>query len=632
MANYRLGRRILFLERLEERSTPSTSGVTWPDGAHLTLSFVPDGTRVSPTAGSDLFATLDAVAARAAWQGEIVRAFQTWAARTNVNVGIVADGGQPLGAAGTVQGDARFGDVRIAAAPLPSGTLMTNTAFQWSGTTWSGDVLINSSYAFTAARPKAKGYDLYTAMLNEAGNVLGVLDSHTDTASGVYWQYVGPRVGIDAADVADVQSLYGRRSSDHFDAAGGNDRFATATDLGHAGLDVTADVTTARDQDFYKVTLPASAAAAAGFTARVTTSGFSLLQADLQVYDAAHRLIGAAAAADSLHGDLAVTVSATPGRTYYLRVAGHVPGSPLGVGGYKLSVISGSANGLDLAPRASAPAPSAGPTDARFNALHRGTITGPGGADTFKITAPHTAGPQKLNALVWAADGTDLAPKVDVYDASRRAPLPVTLLANGNGTYSVEAARVVPGATYFVKVSALNPDGGHYALAVKFNRQPASALHSFDGGTLTASANTTTQTLTVSKNRLYEFALSAGGGPARTGVRMDVVGDNGEVLFSLSSSAGQPAVTGYVYLQAGSYAVRYVAIPLGDGPSPTRSAGALGSVNFSLSGQVASDPIGPGYTGGGDDGGDHGDHHRDHWGGHRDQLIAAPIWDQPYYF
>src|SRR5437868_8785950 len=34
------------VEVLEDRLAPSTSGVTWPDGGHLTLSFVPDGTQV----------------------------------------------------------------------------------------------------------------------------------------------------------------------------------------------------------------------------------------------------------------------------------------------------------------------------------------------------------------------------------------------------------------------------------------------------------------------------------------------------------------------------------------------------------------------------------------------------------
>src|SRR5262245_8822657 len=91
--------RRLSLERLEDRCTPSTSGITWPDGAHLTLSFVPDGTQVAGNSSS-LFSTLNAIAPTAVWEREIVRAFQTWSSQTNVNVGIVADGGQALGTSG----------------------------------------------------------------------------------------------------------------------------------------------------------------------------------------------------------------------------------------------------------------------------------------------------------------------------------------------------------------------------------------------------------------------------------------------------------------------------------------------------------------------------------------------------
>ena len=167
------------VEVLEDRLAPSTSGVTWPDGGHLTLSFVPDGTQVGNFT-SDLFQTLNAAAPTAAWQRAILQAFETWLAAANVNVGVVADGGQPLGTSGAVQGDGRFGDIRVAAAPFGGNTLITNTQFQWSGTTWSGDVVVNSNNLFSTGGKN--GYDLYTAMLNEAGNVLGVLDSHTDTA------------------------------------------------------------------------------------------------------------------------------------------------------------------------------------------------------------------------------------------------------------------------------------------------------------------------------------------------------------------------------------------------------------------------------------------------------------------
>src|SRR3954471_10051761 len=195
--------RPLALERLEDRLTPATSGVTWPDGSHLTLSFVPDGTRVGD-APSNLFAALNAVAPTAAWQQAILRAFQSWAAPANVHVGVVADGGQPLGANGVVQGDAKFGDIRVAAVPLGNtNTLITNTQFQWSGTTWSGDVVVNTSNLFSLGGAGGTGH-LYPAKPNEAGNGLGVLDSTTDTTSAAYYQYVGPKAGLNINDVAAV--------------------------------------------------------------------------------------------------------------------------------------------------------------------------------------------------------------------------------------------------------------------------------------------------------------------------------------------------------------------------------------------------------------------------------------------
>ena len=60
--------------------TPATSGITWPDGDHLTLSFVPDGTPVSGYK-SNLFETLNAVGSSTAWQQAILRAFETWVGR-----------------------------------------------------------------------------------------------------------------------------------------------------------------------------------------------------------------------------------------------------------------------------------------------------------------------------------------------------------------------------------------------------------------------------------------------------------------------------------------------------------------------------------------------------------------------
>ena len=108
--------RPLRVERLEDRCVPATFGNPWPDGMHLTLSFAPDGTAIGgdPSTLNNVLDPLGNSGARL----EILRAFQTWAVNANLNIGLVADGGQDFTAGGAIQGDSRFGDVRIGARPL----------------------------------------------------------------------------------------------------------------------------------------------------------------------------------------------------------------------------------------------------------------------------------------------------------------------------------------------------------------------------------------------------------------------------------------------------------------------------------------------------------------------------------
>src|SRR5262249_18458642 len=123
-----------FLEALEDRLTPTTFGYPWPDARHLTVSFVPDGTPVGAST-SRLFSLLGPNQA-AAWEQEMLRALQAWAATTNVDLNVVADDGSPLGTPGALQGDPRFGDIRIGAVPLSSGSVSTSVPFNPLAGTW----------------------------------------------------------------------------------------------------------------------------------------------------------------------------------------------------------------------------------------------------------------------------------------------------------------------------------------------------------------------------------------------------------------------------------------------------------------------------------------------------------------
>ncbi len=604
---------MLRVEHLEDRLTPATSGVAWPDGAHLTLSFVPDGTPAG-AAPSSLFQTLNAAAPAPSWQREILRAFQAWAVNANVNVGVVPDSGDPLGATGVAQGDPRFGDIRVAAVPLPAGTLITNTQFQWSGTTWSGDLLVNSTYAFSVGQGQVSGkYDLFTAMLNEAGNVFGVLDSQTDSTSAVYYQYTTAKTGLNAHDVADIRSLYGARVQDKYDLTKANGTTGAATALANttAALNFEADVTSASDVDYYKVTLPTGVVS---LNAKLTTSGLSALQGSVQVLDSTGKVLGSAAATDPLTGDLSAAVSGVKaGSTYYVRVAGNAPaGSVFATGAYRLSVVYTYADGSTNAPtggtaaapvadnhtndtttRATDIAPAFGATDARFQATYRGAVEDGTDVDFYRIHSPTTiVGAQKLDVMVWALPGSGLVPKVEVFDVAYR-PMAVTVLANEGGTYSVEVLNTVPGSLYYAKVSAQYAAGSHntggYFLGGDFSNQAAVPVQSYASGTLAQPGARQEQTLTVGQNRLFEFLLTATSATQWAEVKMDVLDAAGNVVFSLASYAGTPVATGHVYLAAGSYTIRYTA---------GAPQGPAGAVSYTLTGREISDPIGPGYTGG----------------------------------
>src|SRR3954447_1918380 len=67
----------LSIEHLEERCVPATWGNPWPDAAHLTISFAPDGTPLGDGQASSLFQTMSEGAPSATWQRAILRAFQT---------------------------------------------------------------------------------------------------------------------------------------------------------------------------------------------------------------------------------------------------------------------------------------------------------------------------------------------------------------------------------------------------------------------------------------------------------------------------------------------------------------------------------------------------------------------------
>src|SRR3954451_15299798 len=136
----------LRIEALEPRMMFDGNGLLLANDAYLTLSFAADGTSVAGQTNS-LAAKFNAIAPQSVWENAVLQAFQTWAVRTNVDVGIVPDGGQPLGTPGPTHGDTRFGDIRIAAIAMdPQIGAEATPLDRLVGGTWQADVVFNTNF------------------------------------------------------------------------------------------------------------------------------------------------------------------------------------------------------------------------------------------------------------------------------------------------------------------------------------------------------------------------------------------------------------------------------------------------------------------------------------------------------
>jgi hypothetical protein len=608
----RHGRRRLECTRLEDRSTPAQFGNPRADPTHLTLSFAPDGTTAAGVP-STLDATLDGQMPRAAWQAAIVRAFQAWAEVAGVNVGVVPDSGLPFGTAGATQGDARFGDIRIGAVPMAGDALAEAVPPDpFVAGSLAGDVFFNANSSFTPD-------SLYAVALHEAGHALG-LGPSTDPTSVMNDTFTG-NTTLSPSDVAAVRALYGVRAPDLNQGSSGNDTANHATRINYAGgytgstpLVVYGDVTTGSDSDYFSLPVPSNYSGP--LTVRLQTTGVSLLAPRLTLLDSSGTLLTEADGSGTQGDTVTLTFpDVTPGGNYFVRVDA-APGGAFAVGRFGLAItfdglLQPTAMSIDQVLRGPYDSLGSAAIDGLFHNpagtlfTSQGQINGPGSpntlttspgfaadthydvmaslsgaadADFYRVRSPATAAnaPVVLTATVRAVSPNGTQPRVQVLDGNFN-PLPATILANGNGMFTIQATGVKANTWVLVRVGDA-AQSGNYALDVGFGTVAAD-VKTFSTGT----ADTTgplASTLFVAETQAFGLTLTASG-PAGSAVEMTVTDSAGRVVFDLTAAAGDTVSGVTAFLAPGEYHLRMTVVA-GSGP-----------VAFSIRGNVITDPIGP---------------------------------------
>src|SRR5579883_1060989 len=589
-------------EALEDRALPATFGVPWPDPGHITLSFVPDGTQ-TPLGPSDLSKVLAEAGGVTAGEEIILSAFQAWAAQANLNIAVVPDSGDPLGINGAVQGDPRFGDIRIAAVGLSPESVANSLPFSFTGTTLSGDVMFNANMPFGVGNNPSI-YDLYSVAIHEAGHTLGL--DHNDVPGSVMNKDYSYRTGLSATDIVSIQQLYGARQPGTFGAVSGNNTPGTAAGIPFTlsgDLQTTGDLTSMGEAQYFKFTAPALTAMLSGVTVRLKASGLSLLTAQVTVYDAFGRVVATTASTDPMNNDLLLSFrTGLFGGNYTIKVQG-ASGNAFDIGSYKLAVDYLSLNSL-LAPITTTltgvvdggvVTPLLGgvlgiqtnnANDSRFDAAYIGQLYGSSDVDTFRIsTEKYAAGTSvTLNVMVWGLNANPVDPEVRVFDENGN-PVAFEVLANQSGLFSVQVLNAVAGEYYYVQVLA-NKNGdqsaGRYFFAANFDQLPLMMFTGLSGGTANPGTTSPIDTLTIGEAGVYQFALGAQSAENGATVTMQIYDENGNLVMTLTAIAGRPVATATKDLKAGTYTVTYSAAKANTAP-----------VNFGSFMEELSDLSGP---------------------------------------
>lgn len=611
-----------------------TSGesVPWDFSEQLTISFVPDGTSVGSRTSSLYESFKDFLGARQI-ESTILKAFQTWAIRSNLNFGLKQDSGDPLGIQGETQGDDRFGDIRIAAVPLSADIFAISIPHEelLSGT-WSGDLLVNSNATF------ANVDEFYSVVLHEAGHILG-LGHSTDPTSAMH--PTNRLLAPSKQDSQDLRAIYGIRNLDvNETATNRNDDFSSATEIDNSGkykgelpLVVFGDIGSQTDVDYYQVENLENYAGQ--ITVRVLTDNLSLALPKVTIYDANGLVIGSSTRQNHNQAELVLSFDASASSDrYFIVVEGKSPQSRFANGLYAVAttfddkntkteedikaIIKGEYAFLEQSDirkilagedffedddQNSDDDPSKAKSifeddDIKQRSVFKysGSISNANDVDFLKLETPAFGQDQAMIIKIKSIDESGFIPKLRILDSNDNS-VRWRYLVNGEGELVIQVDQVSQSTEYKIGVSSSDPvlfPTGNYDLEVKFSTSPQK-VRTFNSGSLKVGRTRRNQGIYIARNQLFNIGLrvkSLGGNLNSKGVTVwtTLYDDAGNILHRVASRPGEMRTTNSVLLDPGSY---HLVTTLSYSADVRDALILKGDVEFSVTGRQVDEPTGP---------------------------------------
>ncbi len=638
MTKRKLARKLSQFETLESRHLMATFGVPWPDTRNLSVSFPTDQAAIGAYRNVAR-ESLDQVTDRLQWQESVLRAFQTWSVQANLNIGLVPDRGDDFGAVGLSTNDPRFGEFRVGAFPQQA-VLANALPFQVTAGTWSGDVLVNSDINYFLADWNSSGpiqvpapnengpaVELFSVLLHEAGNALGLADNNV-LGAVMNGNYSGPNGSLKPTDIQSIRALYGTRRDIYEPRANGT--LGTATPIAYSAgyngsepVSVRGSLNTMSDVDVYRFR---PLAGQEKVTVRLWASGISLVKANLEVLDRNGVKIADAKADSIFQNNLQLEIgSLKDHRDLFIRVTRNAD-DVFGIGDYRIDLDyrDSSLQPSIIAPNHDQDAEDEsnelvdyvsvdalfsqvglidreiGQNDTLTTAVPLATTTGflantryelqstlasATDRDLWSFRAPNSNSP----VLQITVDPVGLQnPTLDVVLLNRLGDrVESKLLAKPDGGVTIEVLNPVANQEYvlFVRTAAGSAvTSGNYVASMSFATNPANSIRNVYQTSVSHNSEDISQ-LTTYKTQLMRFDLLALSANVDLGIQLSIYdARTGDIVASMASANGRLR-TDYIWLGAGEYYLRAT--------GRTRLSGATGTVLMTLAADVLSDDQGP---------------------------------------